>query len=182
MSEEGSTHADDRPTTRLVRIISRIEAAILTAFLALMVSLSLAQIVVRNIAFLRETLSPQMIWTDPLIRIMVLWLGMIGALAATRDDRQITVDALSRLLPERARSGVRVLTDLATALICGTVAWHAGRLVLDERAMGMMAFGSVPLWVCELILPLAFGLIAMRYLVYVVQHGRATLAAGTSTS
>jgi TRAP-type C4-dicarboxylate transport system permease small subunit len=170
----------DGPTGRLVRVINRIEATILTMFLAAMVTLSLAQIVIRNVDLLREALSANLVWADPLVRVMVLWLGMIGALAATRDDRQITVDALSRLLAERTRAVVRVLTDLVTAAISATVAWHAGRLVADEKAMGMMAFAGVPLWVCELILPVAFGLIALRYLLYAAQHGHAAVTGRTT--
>lgn len=171
-----------RATGRVVGAINSIEAAILTVFLTAMVALPLAQIIVRNVGFLREGLTASLVWTDPLVRVLVLWLGMIGALAATRDDRQITVDALSRLLPERWRSAVRVVTDLVTAAISGAVAWQAGRLVVSEKAMGMMAFGSVPLWVCELILPVAFALIAIRYLIYAAEHGRAALQArGTAT-
>jgi TRAP-type C4-dicarboxylate transport system permease small subunit len=91
---------------------------------------------------------------------------------ATRYDKQITVDALSRFLPERWRAVLRVVTDLFTAGVTGVVAWHAGRLVLDDRAAGSMVFGSVPVWVCELILPVAFGVIAVRYAAYAVRHCR----------
>ena len=78
---------------------------------------------------------------------------------------------------------VRTATILAAVLI-GTAAvsaflsWHAGRLVLEDRAVGMVAFASVPVWVCEMVLPLAFGLIALRYLLYAVDHGRAGFTSG----
>jgi TRAP-type C4-dicarboxylate transport system permease small subunit len=109
---------------------------------------------------------------------MVLWVGMIGALVATRNDKQITVDALLRLLNPRAKAAVRVITDLFTAAVSTLVAWHAGRLVLDDRAAGSEVFASVPVWVCELILPVAFGLIGFRYLLFALRHLREAAVPG----
>jgi TRAP-type C4-dicarboxylate transport system permease small subunit len=65
-----------------------------------------------------------------------------------------------------------VVTDLFTAGVSAAVAWHAGRLVLEDRAAGSEVFASVPLWVCELVLPLAFGVIAGRYLLFAIRHAR----------
>jgi TRAP-type C4-dicarboxylate transport system permease small subunit len=103
---------------------------------------------------------------------MVLWVGMLGAMVATRHDKQISVDVLSRFLPRRWKSVVRVVTDLFTAGVAAVVGWHAGRLVLDDRAAGSVVFASVPVWVCELILPLAFTVIALRYAAFAVRHAR----------
>ena len=44
--------------------------------------------------------------------------------------------------------------------------------MLDERIAGTIAFASVPTWVCELILPVAFGVIGLRYLLLAVTHVR----------
>ena len=58
------------------------------------------------------------------------------------------------------------------------VAWHALRLVLDDAAAGSTVFASVPVWVCEMVLPLAFGVIALRYLLFAIDHARAALSPG----
>jgi TRAP-type C4-dicarboxylate transport system permease small subunit len=52
------------------------------------------------------------------------------------------------------------------------VAWSALRLVLDDRAAGVTAVAFVPLWICEAILPVAFGVIAIRYALFAVKHLR----------
>ena len=110
-----------------------------------------------------------------------LWVGLAGAMVAAREDRQITIDALTRLTGPRARQGIRTLTALFTAVVCLAVTWHAVRLVQEDRLGGMTAFGSVPVWVCELILPIAFLVIGLRYAVATVGHlrrlGRAAGAA-----
>jgi len=150
--------------SRAIRCGARIEDGVLVTILAVMLLLALAQILLRNV------FSVGLLWGDGMLRVLVLWVGLLGALAATRDDRQITVDVLSRLLPGRARAGVRVLVDLFTAAVSGLVAWHAGRLVLNAYQYGDIAFAGVPSWICQLVLPLAFGLIAIRYLLYSIRH------------
>jgi TRAP-type C4-dicarboxylate transport system permease small subunit len=164
MSEESIAEPRTSPLARLSAILTRLEDGILVLVLTAMIVLAVAQIVLRNL------FASGILWGDALLRVMVLWLGMLGAMAATRDDKQITVDVLSRLLPERFKAGARVVTDLFTSGIAGVVAWNAWRLMVDDRAAGAIAFASVPVWVCELILPVAFGLIALRYLVHAGRH------------
>ena len=129
-----------------------------------MILLAASQIVVRNL------LGGGLLWADPSLRVMVLWVGLIGAMVATRYDKQISVDVVSRFLPDRGKAAIRVITDIFTFTVSTAVAWSAWRLMLDDRAAGTRLFASVPLWVCESILPLAFAVIAARYLVYACQH------------
>jgi TRAP-type C4-dicarboxylate transport system permease small subunit len=163
---------DDRGRSlkgRTLGLIGRLESALLVLILAAMVALAGAQIVLRNVT------GGGIAWADPALRVLVLWIGMVGALAATRDDSHLTVDVVARLLSERWKARVRVITDLATAAVSGVVAWHAARLTIGDREAALMAFANVPVWVCELILPVGFGLIAVRYLVYAAEHLRAAL-------
>lgn len=168
--------AADRPTAaaRLVRVLSLAEDGLLVALLAGLIGLAAAQIALRNL------LDSSLLWADPVVRVMVLWVGMIGAMVATRFDRQITVDVVSRFLPGRLKAANRIITDLFTAAVSLALAWHAGRLLLQDRAGGEMVLAGLPLWVCELVLPVAFGVIGLRYLSSAVAHGRA--AAGTESA
>jgi len=131
-----------------------------------MIVMAAVQIVLRNV------FDSGISWADPMLRVSVLWVGMLGAMAATRDDRQISVDALSRFLPKRWKARVRVLTDVFTAVVAGFFSWHAARLVLEDHSSGMTAFASVPVWVCELILPVAMLIISIRYAIYAWKHLR----------
>ena len=138
----------------------------------MMIILAAVQIVLRNV------FGTAILWGDPMLRVSVLWVGMLGAMAATRDDRQISVDVLSRFLPKHWKPRLRVITDTFTAAVAAFLCWHAVRLVLVDRADSMIAFGSVPVWVCELVLPLAAGVIAIRYALYAVLHLRQALGQG----
>ena len=48
--------------------------------------------------------------------------------------------------------------------VCGLVAWHSGRFVWDEKGYGSVAFSGIPAWMLEVVIPVAFALIGIRYL------------------
>ena len=156
--------------SRLIRAIALVEDALLVVLLAAMVGLAATQIILRNL------FDSAILWADPMLRVGVLWVGMIGAMVATRSDKQISVDVVSRFLPPRLKARVRVITDLFTAVVSAVVAWSAYRLVLDDRAAGVTAIAFVPVWICEAILPLAFGVIAVRYALFTYRHLRLSFA------
>jgi len=156
--------------SRLLRVTAHVEDALLVLILAAMVVLSAAQIILRNL------FDGAILWADPMLRVSVLWVGMIGAMVATRSDKQISVDAVSRFLPTHLKARIRVVTDLFTAVVSGVVAWSALRLVLDDRAAGVTAVAFVPVWACEAILPVAFGVIALRYVLFAIKHLKLSVA------
>jgi len=158
-SEQGRPESPDaRAPGRGIRALHRLEDALLAALLLAMVVLAPLQIV------LRDAFDAGISWVDPLLRVLVLWVGMLGALAASRDGRHITIDVLSRLLPDRSRAAAAALTSLFAAAVSGLVAWHAARFVLTEYRFESTAFSGVPAWMLQSILPFAFGMIALRYL------------------
>jgi TRAP-type C4-dicarboxylate transport system permease small subunit len=139
-------------------LIARVERGVLAGLLGAMVLLAGAQIALRNL------FDTGISWADPLLRAMVLWLGLLGAVAASRRDRQISVDALSRALPRAARRPVHAATSLFTSAVAGLLAWHGGRFVLEERSFGSEVFAGLPAWPFELVIPLAFGGMALLHL------------------
>jgi TRAP-type C4-dicarboxylate transport system permease small subunit len=160
---------------RLLRFLGSVEDVLLVALLTSMIGLAVWQIALRNLA------GTAVVWIDPLLRILVLWVGFLGAVAATRDDRQISVDVISRFAGEPWRSRIRVVTDLFTSAVSGFLAWHSWRFVKDASAFDEIAFGSVPLWLTGLVLPIAFGLLAARYLLLASFHLRAWFAGERET-
>lgn len=144
---------------RLQRAAASVEDGILVLLLAAMIALAGTQILMRNL------LETGLEWGDPLLRVTVLWLGLLGAMAATRDDNHISIDVVSRILPPRAKAASRLVTDLFTAMVCGLLSYHGARFVLFDKEAGTLAFAFVPTWVCELIIPFGFGVMALRFCV-----------------
>ncbi len=136
----------------------RAEVLFVALLLLTLVALGATQI------FLRNFFNSGLLWADPLMRHIVLWLGACGAALASARVRHISVDALTRVLPARLRPGRRVIVYTATAIAAYLLAISTVRLVIDEREFGEIAFLGVHTWVAQLILPAAFVLIAYRTL------------------
>jgi len=143
---------------RAQMIIYRVEDSILVGLLLLMITLAVLQI------FLRNLFETGIVWSDVLVRILVLWVGLAGAMVASRQGNHINIDILDRFLPERAKVVVSFVVEVFTAFICTIVAYYSLQFVQMEFADGGMAFAKVPVWLCEAIIPFAFVVIAIRYI------------------
>lgn len=142
---------------RLQIALYRLEDGILVGLLLLMIVMAVTQILLRNL------FDTAIVWGDVLVRILVLWVGLVGAMVASRQGNHINIDILDRYLPGRAKTVVNFVVELFTALICSGVTYFSLRFVQMEYLDGGMAFARVPAWVCEAIIPFAFVVIALRY-------------------
>lgn len=138
-------------------ILYLVENGILVVLLFSMIAMAVLQILMRNFF---ET---GIIWGDILVRILVLWVGLAGAMVASREGNHINIDILSRYLPERAKNTLKSTVEFFTAAICSVAAFYTMRFVKIEFEEGGMAFSQMPIWVCEAIIPIAFIVIALRY-------------------
>jgi TRAP-type C4-dicarboxylate transport system permease small subunit len=147
-----------------------VETWLIVLILGGLVLLGAAQIVLRNV------FSMGLSWGDGLSRLAVLWLGLLGAVAASRDGRHITLGAVTRWLPERARRLAGVVADLAAACVSATLAWHAWAFVQDSREFGDLLLNDIPAWWLQAIMPVAFALMAIQFVVHAVRGalGRVT--------
>ncbi|MDH5601077.1 MAG: TRAP transporter small permease [Gammaproteobacteria bacterium] len=141
------------------------ETFFLLFFLLTAILLASAQILLRN--FFDSGIS----WADSALRILVLWIGMIGAMFASRNKKHIRIDVLSHYLPYKLRDNIWRFTEIITAFVCGLAAYFSIEFIKYEYEDGMIAFANVPVWVCETIIPIAFTVMALRYLVYAFTPG-----------
>lgn len=140
----------------LLRWIDRIETAIVAVLVLAMVLFAGAQIL------LRDLFDTGIAWADPLLRALVLWTAMLGALAAARDDKHIGLDLLTHFVRGRVRRVMRVIALLSAAAIAAAMGWYGAQLVMLDYGSGTNAFARVPSWCVELILPIGFALLAVR--------------------
>ena len=138
-------------------IIYRVEDSILVGLLLLMIVMAVLQI------FLRNFLGGGIVWSEVLVRVLVLWVGLIGAMVASRQGNHINIDIMNRYLSGRAKIVVKFVVELFTALICIVVAYYSLQFVQSEFAYGGESFAKVPIWLCESIIPFTFMVISLRY-------------------
>jgi TRAP-type C4-dicarboxylate transport system permease small subunit len=154
---------------RILVVIHRAEDLLLALLLGTIVLLAPLQIVLRNF------FDAGWVWADPLLRVLVLWVALFGAMAASRQDKQISVDVVSKFLSPRANAVVGLLTGLFTAFVCAVVAYHSWLFVAGEREYGSIVFGNVPAWLSEIVIPFAFTMIAVRHVGHAFSHARVVL-------
>ena len=142
---------------KLHRLLLKTEALLLTCLLISLMLIAVIQVLMRNL------FGGGLLWADAYTRISVLWIAMIGAMVASRQHKHIAIDALTRHIPERWKAKIQRITDSLTALVCFTATWFSVIFVQQEQAYGDMAFADIPTWWCEIIIPFAFAIIALRY-------------------
>jgi TRAP-type C4-dicarboxylate transport system permease small subunit len=148
-----------RGLTLLLQLLHRLEDGVLVLLLLAMIAVAVTQIVLRN------GFDGGLLWADSFLRVLVLWIGLAGAMAASRNHRHINIDVIGRFLPPRAAQAAAVFSALFTTVVAGLLAWNTLAFVRLEYEAPSPAFASVPTWVCESIMPFAFAVIALRYLI-----------------
>jgi TRAP-type C4-dicarboxylate transport system permease small subunit len=151
---------------RAARFGLALENGLLVALLSFLVVFSFAQIVLRNVFSIGVT------WGDGLTRVVVLWLALLGALAASRDGRHIRMNALMQWLPPKLQLVAGVGSDLFAASVSTVLAYLAFVFVRDSRGYGDVLLGRFPAWWFEAIMPVAFALIAYRFVLHAINQMR----------
>ena len=131
----------------------------LVFLLVAMILIATLQILLRNVW------DTGFAWGDPLLRILVLWVGLFGAMIATRKDNHISIDILTRYLSARSKRITGLLSDSFTLCVCAVLTYHATRFVMQDQEAEIMAFSGLPAWWFELIIPIGFAVMSLRYAV-----------------
>lgn len=143
--------------TRIIGLIHKAEDSLLVLVLGTLLLLASVDI------FSRLVFGGGVLWIQPVLRIIVLWLGLLGAMVATRTREHISIDLVNRLAPDWIQRWVSVLTLGFSSAICGLIAWHSGAYVQLARDFGDTVMGDVPAWPMQLIIPICFGSMALRF-------------------
>lgn len=149
---------------RVDKLLVKIETVFLVLFLTAMIVLSFLQVVLRNF------FDTGLLWADPLVRHLIIWVGFIGAAIATSEERHISIDAITKFIPARVQSAVRLITSLFALVVSYYLADAALTFLLDEKAYGGELFLSIPTWVAITIIPAGYALMAVHFLIKIIQH------------
>ena len=109
------------------------------------------------------------VWADILVRILVLWVGLLGAAVATSEARHLTIDVVTKFLPPRIAQSIRVLTWMFALTVCVLLA-RAAMLYIDmQQQGGEESIFGLPAYVTEIIIPIAFALISFHFVLLILQ-------------
>ena len=146
-----------RGLRRIDAFFAKAEQVLIVIVLTAMLLLAFLQVLLRN------AWDFGLLWVDILLRHLVLWLGIMGASLATRMNRHIRIEVLTRFLPARHQRLVERGVLLFAAAVSTFLGVAAVDLVRQEQGTGSMAFGPVPTWMLQLVLPVGFAIVAFRF-------------------
>ena len=158
------------------RGLARLEGWLIVLFLSLMVVLTFLQVVLRALSVhvhlhWANTLMGALDWSEPFVRLLVLWLTFLGASLLTRENKHIRIDLMSEILPPV----LRPVRDCVLSIACVIVSAFALQASIDyirmEMTYGGSLFLSMPTWIAQAIIPLGFSAILFRFALRGLEKG-----------
>jgi len=143
--------------------VEEVESWILVVIVLIMVIFSFAQVVLRNV------FDHGFLWGDIFLRHLVLWVGFIGASIATREEKHINIDVFSRLMKGKSKFFAQALVSLFAAFVSFLLMQAAWSFVLEEKEFETMLFNDIPAWYFQIIIPVGFGLMTLRFVINSIQ-------------
>lgn len=151
---------------RSVRWLHRVEDVLLALVLSTMLLLAITDIAMRLIT------GGSLIWIPPVLQILVLWLGLLGALLATRSQEHIAIDVISRFVGPLGKKICGISGSLFAAIVCSLVAYFSIEFLQQSIEYDDIAFAQVPAWPLQLIIPFTFSLMALRFFLHTIGYVR----------
>ncbi|RCK76530.1 MAG: TRAP-type C4-dicarboxylate transport system, small permease component [Ignavibacteriae bacterium] len=154
--------------SRISKYIAYGEKAILILILSMMVLLSSLQVILRNI------FSTGILWLDPLLRHLVLWIAFLGASIATQNDKHINIDILSRFLPTKHKHITKFITHIFSAIVVTLLFIASIKFLADEMDAQTTIFTisnlEIKSYHMQMIIPVGFGLMFLRFLISAINN------------
>ena len=136
--------------------LGKIEIGFLCLIVAMMIGLAILKIVMRYV------FSASLLWSDTMLQHLTLWLCFCGAALATCERRHISIDVLSRILPDRYTRWTNLMIDCLALVVVAILAYYGFLFLGDEQTSEAVLIGSVPLWWAKTIIPFGFVLIGIH--------------------
>ena len=113
----------------------------------------------------------QLDWSEPFVRLLVLWLTFLGASLVTGENKHIKIDLASTLFPPRWLPIRELLLTSASIFINAIMLKVSLDYLKMERSFGGNMFLNIPGWIGEIILPVGFGIILFRFFIRALDQG-----------
>jgi TRAP-type C4-dicarboxylate transport system permease small subunit len=160
----------------LDNVLARVEGWLIVIFLWSMVAFTFIQVCLRALYthghfkwanFLMGYLD----WSEPFVRLLVLWLTFLGASLVTRENRHIKIDLFATFLSQKLLSVREIVLSIVCVVISAIMLKVSMDYVKLEMEFGGTMFLGLPVWIGESIIPVGFSLILFRFLLKGINQG-----------
>jgi len=152
-----------------VKKVVALETTLASIAILAMAALPITELITRQ--FSKSGIPGSIMWT----RLLVLWVAFLGAVIASRRGELLSLSTKD-LIKGRSKGLVDIFTGGVSFTVCAVLCWASWRYVMLEREGGSLFALDVPVWIIQLIMPIGFGLIAVRILARVPGGWKAQLA------
>lgn len=117
---------------------------------------------------LRDFFGSGIFWSDGLLKQIVLWTSLLGAVRATAENKHIRIDLLPKFMPPKYERLVVLLSRVFSTVVLVVLLYASVIFLRNEQSMSSKAFGNVPGWWLLTIFPFSFASMALRFASQVV--------------
>ncbi len=142
---------------RLQALGRRAENAVTVGALLLMAFLPVIEMV------LRTSFGAILPGASGYVQNLTLWVGFLGAMIASRERRHLNLSAGSLVLPPRWQKLTGPFTAAVSAAVAAGLFWASAQFVRVELDAPERLGGWLPVWAVETVLPVAFAVIMIRF-------------------
>lgn len=142
----------------ICRGIDRVERWGLSLLMTALVVLAAVQILLRNVWH------TGLQWAEPVLGMGLLWMTMLGALAATGLGRHLAIDLAAALLPRQWKQITARITSIFAIIVCLLLMNASIRFVGFQKEMRLGELLGLPVWMYYQVIPATFALMALRFL------------------
>jgi TRAP-type C4-dicarboxylate transport system permease small subunit len=157
------TYPDDGPVARRLRSIDdalgKAEQVVLFGLLVLVIAAATIQ------AVAHKAFGVSFVWSFEIVRAGVFAIALIGAAFATHQQRNLSMDLVSRRLPPRGRLILRIFLALFTAFI-GALFLYAGEHLRQQVTLETHA-QIIPMWLVAAMIPVGSVLIMIHSFLHI---------------
>jgi TRAP-type C4-dicarboxylate transport system permease small subunit len=123
---------------------------------SVMMSLAVIQL------FLRYFFNSSILWGDIAARNLVIWVGFLGAVLATRENKHFHIDVLTRFLKTNHQMWFNSFSNIIASIICFFLGQAS--ITFIELDKNNTTFLNIPAVAVEIIVPIGFYLIMIQFI------------------
>ncbi|UCH72742.1 MAG: TRAP transporter large permease subunit [Rhodospirillales bacterium] len=106
------------------------------------------------------------------VQHLTLWVAFVGAMVAARERRHLTLSTGLKILPDPLSRRADMFAVAATTAVSAGLCWASLQFVRAELEFPMGGHGMwVPVWLLESIMPLAFAVMTLRFILQAEGRG-----------
>ena len=167
--DDSKSDAAGKPLPAWLRRFHSVENVIIAFLLAVMVLLPVTDMAIGLFETIVQKVFPKFRLTGisgayPIIQHLVLVLGLLGAALAARDNRLLSLTAVTTFLKGRWKTIAAVFSVSFAVAVTAVLSLSGWEFVNSQRMGGNMLAWGIPVWVVCLSLPIGFGMVAVRLL------------------